>query len=143
MPIAEFPGNNSWGYNPTDMYSPESAYGGPLELQKFVDACHARKMAVYLDVVHNHWGPSELSTWQFDGYAPGAAYGGIYHYNTDGLCDTPWGKTRPNYGTTAVRNFIKDNYVSWIENFRVDGFRTDSPITWDIMTAEMKVEIDR
>jgi 1,4-alpha-glucan branching enzyme len=99
MPIMEFPGDNSWGYNPSDPYAVESAYGGSRKLQEFVDACHTRKLAVILDVVHNHWGPSDLATWQFDGYAPVAEYGGIYHYNTAGLCCTDWGAT----GRTTAR----------------------------------------
>ena len=127
MPVAEFPGNNSWGYNPADPYAVESAYGGSAEFQRFVDACHTRKMAVLLDVVHNHWGPTDLATWQFDGYAPDVNYGGIYHYNTPGLCCTPWGSSRPDYSNAEVRDYIKDSYATWLEAFHVDGFRTDSP----------------
>ena len=127
MPIMEFPGDNSWGYNPSDPYAVESAYGGSRKLQEFVDACHTRKMAVVLDVVHNHWGPSDLATWQFDGYAPVAEYGGIYHYNSAGLCCTDWGATRPNYAAAEVRDYIKDNFSAWLDQFHVDGFRTDSP----------------
>ena len=127
MPIMEFPGDNSWGYNPSDPYSVESAYGGSRKLQEFVDACHTRGLAVILDVVHNHWGPSDLVTWQFDGYTPDVNYGGIYHYNTAGLCCTDWGATRPNYAATEVRDYIKDNFSAWLDQFHVDGFRTDSP----------------
>ena len=127
MPVAEFPGNNSWGYNPSDPYAVESAYGGSAELQRFVDACHTRKMAVILDVVHNHWGPTDLATWQFDGYAPDVNYGGAYHYNTAGLCCTPWGATRPDYSNAEVRDYIKDSYSTWLDAFHIDGFRTDSP----------------
>ena len=127
MPVAEFPGNNSWGYNPADPYAVESAYGGSAEFQRFVDACHTRKMAVLLDVVHNHWGPTDLATWQFDGYAPDVNYGGVYHYNTAGLCCTPWGSSRPDYSNSEVRDYIKDSYATWLDAFHVDGFRTDSP----------------
>ena len=127
MPIAEFPGDQSWGYNPSDPYAVESAYGGPENFQAFVDACHARGIAIFLDVVHNHWGPSDLATWQFDGWAPDPSYGGIYHYNVAGKCCTPWGDSRPDYSRTEVRDYIKENYFSWVDDFHVDGFRTDSP----------------
>src|SRR5437773_2729925 len=55
MPIAEFPGDNSWGYNPSQLFAVEnSAYGGADGFKTFVRACHLRGLAVLLDVVHNH-----------------------------------------------------------------------------------------
>ena len=127
MPVMEFPGDNSWGYNLVDPYSVESAYGGPEGMQAFVDACHARGIAVYLDVVHNHWGPSDLVTWQYDKWKVTDEYGGIYHYNDPGLCCTDWGYTRPDYGRQEVRDYILDNYRAAVDVFNIDGFRTDSP----------------
>ena len=56
MPINEFPGDYSWGYNPSDMFGVESAFGGPDGFKKFVKACHSFGIAVLVDVVHNHYG---------------------------------------------------------------------------------------
>ena len=70
MPIAEFRHGSSWGYNPAQLFAVENiGYGGPDGLKTFVKACHARGLAVFLDVVHNHYGPGDLEMWNFDGYA--------------------------------------------------------------------------
>ena len=57
MPLAEFPGDVSWGYNPSHPYAVESSYGGPLALKRLVKAAHEHGIAVILDVVYNHFGP--------------------------------------------------------------------------------------
>ncbi len=61
MPVNEFAGRHSWGYNPSDLFAVESAYGGPDALKEFVKACHERRLAVRLDIVHNHYGPGDLT----------------------------------------------------------------------------------
>jgi len=124
MPINEFAGNFSWGYNPADIFSVESSYGGPDAFKRFVRACHERGIAVLVDVVHNHYGPSDLSTWRFDGWFQNNL-GGIYHYN-DNRAYTAWGNTRPDFGRTEVRQFIRDQIFMFLEEYRVDGFRWDS-----------------
>ena len=58
MPVAEFSGNRGWGYDGVDLYAPHHAYGEPDDLKRLVDACHARGLAVMLDVVYNHVGPA-------------------------------------------------------------------------------------
>jgi 1,4-alpha-glucan branching enzyme len=123
MPIAEFAGDLSWGYNPAHPFAVESAYGGPEGFLAFVDAAHERGMAVILDVVYNHFGPSDLSIWQFDGWSENGL-GGIYFYN-DWRAETPWGNSRPDYGRGEVRCFIRDNALMWFDNYRVDGLRWD------------------
>jgi 1,4-alpha-glucan branching enzyme len=126
MPINEFPGNYSWGYNPSDLFGVESSIGGPNGFKSFVKACHQFGIGVLVDVVHNHYGPTDLDLWRFDGSSSGS-YGGIYFYQQAGLCCTPWGNTRPNYSTQQVRNFIQDTFTMWLDEYRVDGFRWDSP----------------
>jgi 1,4-alpha-glucan branching enzyme len=121
MPLAEFAGNNSWGYNPADIYAVESAYGGPDGLKNFVRAAHARGIRVLLDVVHNHYGPSDLDIYSFDtGSGPS-----IYFYTASGIKDTQWGP-RPNYGAEGVRSFIIGNIRMWMDECHIDGFRWDS-----------------
>jgi 1,4-alpha-glucan branching enzyme len=131
LPTGEFPGDNSWGYNPAHIYAVESYYGGPRALKAFIDKAHLNGFAVMLDVVYNHFGPNDLSVWQFDGwfeYWHGKDMGGIYFYN-DWRAHTPWGeKNRPDYGRGEVRSFIRDNVMMWLEEFRVDGLRFDMTV---------------
>lgn len=122
MPLTEFAGDYSWGYNMGDLYAVENAgYGGPDGLKNFVKAAHQRGIRVLLDVVHNHYGPSDLDLWGFDnGTTPG-----IYLYSASGLCCTPWG-SRPNYSSEGVRSFIIDSFRLWMDEYHIDGFRWDA-----------------
>ncbi|HQZ00759.1 MAG TPA: alpha-amylase family glycosyl hydrolase [Propionicimonas sp.] len=123
MPVAEFAGDYSWGYNPAHVFAVESAYGGPDALKRLVKQAHALGLAVIQDVVYNHFGPSDLNLWQFDGWSDDEK-GGIYFYN-DWRSATPWGDTRPDYGRGEVRQFIHDNAFAWLEQFHMDGLRYD------------------
>lgn len=124
LPSDEFPGDSSWGYNPADIFAIEQLYGGPDGLRRLVDAAHSRGIAVIYDVVYNHFGPSDLDLWQFDGWSQNGQ-GGIYFYN-DWRQHTPWGDTRPNYGRGEVRQFIRDNALYWLEQLYCDGLRFDA-----------------
>jgi 1,4-alpha-glucan branching enzyme len=123
MPIAEFAGDYSWGYNPAHPYAVESAYGGPEAFKRFVAAAHEMGIAVIVDVVYNHFGPSDISLWQFDGWHENNK-GGIYFYN-DWRSATPWGDTRPDYGRGEVRKYIFDNAMMWLDDYHADGLRYD------------------
>ena len=126
MPIKEFNGELSWGYNPQHLFSVERAYGGPSAFKRLIDTAHGLGIAVILDVVYNHIGPDNLheSLWQFDEWSENGL-GGIYFYN-DWRADTgDWGETRPDYGRAEVRDFICDNVLYWLHEFRIDGLRLD------------------
>ncbi len=123
MPLAEFAGDYSWGYNPAHPFAVETAYGGPDALKRFILAAHRHGIAVIVDVVYNHFGPSDLDLWQFDGWSENDK-GGIYFYN-DWRSATPWGDTRPDYGRGEVRQYIFDNAMMWLEEFHADGLRYD------------------
>jgi maltooligosyltrehalose trehalohydrolase len=115
MPLATFPGRHGWGYDGVDLFAPLPAYGTPAELAALIDACHARGLAVLLDVVYNHLGP--------DGNYLGA-YG---PYFTDRV-KTPWGEAI-NYdgaGSDEVRRFFIDNALMWLRDYRFDGLRLDA-----------------
>lgn len=126
MPVAEFAGDFSWGYNPAHIFAVESIYGGPDGFKFFVREMHKRSFAVIQDVVYNHFGPSDLDLWQFDGWQENGM-GGIYFYN-DHRAATPWGSTRPDYGREEVRRFLHDNARMWLEEYHVDGLRYDSTL---------------
>jgi len=123
MPIAEFSGEFSWGYDPSHPFAVESIYGGPDAFKRFVKAAHEHGIAVIVDVVYNHFGPSDLDLWQFDGWSENNK-GGIYFYN-DRRSQTPWGQTRPDYGRGEVRQYIRDNALMWFEEYHADGLRWD------------------
>ena len=124
MPPFEFAGDISWGYNPAHLFAIESSYGGPDAFKRFIRDAHAHGIAVIVDVVYNHLGPSDLDLWRFDGWSEGDG-GGIYLYN-DERAMTPWGATRPDYGRGEVRTFLRDSAMTWLEEFRCDGLRFDS-----------------
>lgn len=123
MPTDEFPGDVSWGYNPSTAFAIEESYGGPGGLAALVRAAHARGIAVLIDVVYNHLGPADLDLWRFDGWHEGG--GGIYFYN-DWRARTPWGDTRPDYGRGEVRAYLHDAAMRWLEERGCDGLRWDS-----------------
>ena len=123
MPISEFSGDFSWGYNPAHLFAVESIYGGPDAFKLFVKAAHEQGIAVIVDVVYNHLGPGDLDLWQFDGWSENEK-GGIYFYN-DQCSQTPWGETRPDYGRGEVRQYLRDNALMWFEEYHVDGLRWD------------------
>ncbi len=123
MPVGEFAGDRSWGYNPAQIFSVETVYGGPSAFKQFVKRAHQEGIAVILDVVYNHLGPTDLDLWQFDGWCENNR-GGIYFYNDD-RGNTPWGETRPDYGRGEIRQYLIDNAMMWLEEYHVDGIRFD------------------
>ena len=124
MPPHEFPGETSWGYNPCHPFAVEASYGGPDGLKTLIREAHRNGIGVLLDVVYNHFGPDSLDLWKFDGWSENDL-GGIYFYN-DWRAETPWGHTRPDYGRHEVRQYLRDNALMWIEEFRADGLRMDA-----------------
>jgi maltooligosyltrehalose trehalohydrolase len=115
MPVAEFSGNWGWGYDGVDLYAPHHAYGGPEGLKRLVNACHLRGLAVLLDVVYNHLGPSGNYLNQFGPYF------------TDRYA-TPWGQA-VNFDeaySNEVRQFFIDNALMWLRDYHFDGLRLDA-----------------
>jgi maltooligosyltrehalose trehalohydrolase len=115
MPVAEFAGSRGWGYDGVDLYAPHHAYGGPQGLKRLVDACHARGLAVLLDVVYNHLGPA------------GNYLGRFGPYFTDRYA-TPWGPAVNLDGPDSheVRRFFCDNALMWLRDYHADGLRLDA-----------------
>jgi 1,4-alpha-glucan branching enzyme len=134
LPTSEFPTDISWGYNPSSIFAVEAHYGGPDALKAFVDAAHGKDIAVFLDVVYNHLSPDgAMSLWQFTRWhqkfiVNGAERdgGGVYFYNDWRAC-TPWGD-RPDYGRPEVRDYLRDNAMMWLTEYRIDGLRFDSVV---------------
>jgi maltooligosyltrehalose trehalohydrolase len=115
MPVAAFPGQHGWGYDGVHLYAVHEPYGGPEALQRFVDRCHSVGLAVCLDVVYNHLGPSGNHL---------ASFG---PYFTD-RHTTPWGPAvnLDDRGSTEVRRWICDNALRWFRSFHLDALRLDA-----------------
>jgi maltooligosyltrehalose trehalohydrolase len=115
MPLNEFPGDWGWGYDGADLFAPHNAYGGPAALNRFVDACHAAGLAVIIDVVYNHLGPTGN---YLDLFGP---------YFTDRY-STPWGRAVnfDDAGSDEVRRFFCDNAWMWLRDYHADGLRIDA-----------------
>lgn len=124
MPPIEFPGSVSWGYNPSHPFAIEKEYGGVEGFKTLVNEAHKQGIAIILDIVYNHFGPDNLDLWRFDGWSENDG-GGIYFYQ-DWKKKTPWGDSRPDYGRPEVRQYIRDNALMWLDEYRVDGLRTDA-----------------
>jgi maltooligosyltrehalose trehalohydrolase len=113
MPIAAFAGSRGWGYDGVALYAPFAPYGEPDDLRAFVSACHARGLAVVLDVVYNHFGPAGN---YLGAYAP--EYFTAEH-------QTPWGNA-PDFTEPHLRRLVLDNARYWLEEFDFDGLRLDA-----------------
>ncbi len=124
MPIQEFDGNNSWGYNTNLYFAPDKAYGSRKMYKKFIDECHKRGMAVILDVVFNHANglhPFALLYWDDSKNKPAA--------------DNPWmNVTAPHqhsvlndfdHSFSKTRDYFKRVLKYWLEEYKVDGYRMD------------------
>ncbi|MBT9332891.1 malto-oligosyltrehalose trehalohydrolase [Paracidobacterium acidisoli] len=115
MPVASFPGKHGWGYDGVDLFAPHEPYGGPEALKRLVDACHAQGLAVVLDVVYNHLGPSGNYLGKFGPYFTSAHH-------------TPWGDAvnLEDRGSHEVRRFFCDNARMWLGEYHFDGLRLDA-----------------
>jgi maltooligosyltrehalose trehalohydrolase len=115
MPVGQFPGGRNWGYDGVLAYAAQDTYGGPHALQRLVNACHAAGLAIFLDVVYNHFGPEGNYLAEFGGY-----YSDRYK--------TPWGLAVNYDGADcgAVREYVLDNVRMWLEEFHFDGLRLDA-----------------
>ena len=114
MPVAAFPGRQGWGYVGIGVWAVHEPYGGPDALKRFVDACHRRGLAVFLDVVYNHVGPGNRL----------AAFGPYF----TSAYQTPWGPAvnLDQPGSDEVRSFVLDNALMWLRDYHVDGLRLDA-----------------
>jgi maltooligosyltrehalose trehalohydrolase len=115
MPVAAFGGQHGWGYDGVALWAVHEPYGGPAALQRFVDAAHARGLAVCLDVVDNHLGPSGNYLAEFGPY-----FTDRHH--------TPWGAAvnLDGDGSAEVRAFVIDKALRWFRDFHVDALRLDA-----------------
>ncbi|MBQ2189746.1 MAG: hypothetical protein II452_02630 [Paludibacteraceae bacterium] len=122
MPVTEFEGNQSWGYNPTLYFAVDKTYGKPEKLKQLVDECHKRGIAVILDMVFNHTkGPNPMAK--------------LYPYGAD-LQYNPWFSTNPpegdngygeewNHDFAPAHEMFMRAFQYWLTEYKIDGYRLD------------------
>ncbi len=115
MPVKQFSGERGWGYDGVDLFAPHCSYGVPDDLKRLVNACHAKGLAILLDVVYNHFGPEGNYLARFGPYFTAA-------YNT------PWGAAvnLDHRDSREVRRLFIDNAVHWLRDYHFDGLRLDA-----------------
>ncbi len=113
MPLAAYSGRRGWGYDGVLPYAVHNAYGTPADLAAFVAAAHRLGLMVFLDVVYNHFGP--------DGNYLGAY---AKRFFRDDIA-TPWGPAI-DFREPAVRRFVIENALYWLETYGIDGLRLDA-----------------
>ncbi|HET9000710.1 MAG TPA: malto-oligosyltrehalose trehalohydrolase [bacterium] len=116
MPVAEFPGRWNWGYDGAALFAPSRAYGSPDDLRSLIDEAHRLELAVFLDVVYNHFGPD------------GAYAVALSPYFFSKSHTTPWGPGINLDGemADAVRGFFIENALYWLTEYHFDGLRLDA-----------------
>ncbi len=125
MPVNEFEGNSSWGYNPSFYFAPDKYYGPKNELKKLIDECHQRGIAVVIDMVLNHsYGQSPFVQMYMDNWTitPENPW-----YNTESNFRNPnlqWGYDF-NHNTEATQELVDSVNSFWINEYKIDGFRFD------------------
>ncbi len=124
MPVQEFDGNNSWGYNPNHFFAPDKAFGNAETYKRFIDECHKRGIAVILDVVFNH------ATGQF----PYAKMWWNASSNQTAANNPYFNVTAPhpysvfhdfNHEYQPTRDYFKRVLQYWINEYKIDGYRLD------------------
>ncbi|QQV02622.1 MULTISPECIES: alpha-amylase family glycosyl hydrolase [Chryseobacterium] len=128
MPIMEFEGNLSWGYNTSFHYALDKAYGTPEKFKEFVDLCHQNGIAVILDIAFNHaTGRSPLvRLWNID--PDGDGFGDV-------AANNPYFNQVPkhsynvfndfNHSSNATKYYVERTIQHWISEYKIDGFRWD------------------
>ena len=125
MPVNEFEGNSSWGYNPAFYFAPDKYYGPKNELKKLIDECHKRGIAVVIDMVLNHsYGQSPFVQ--------------MYMNNWTVTADNPWYNVKSNFQNPdaqwgydfnheshATQELVDSVSSFWMNEYKVDGFRFD------------------
>ncbi len=115
LPVAQFPGGRNWGYDGVHLFAAQNSYGGPDGLRRLINAAHDLGLAVFLDVVLNHFGPEGNYVAEFGPY-----YSNRY--------TTPWGPAFnfDDRDCDPVRQFALESIWHWIADFRLDGLRLDA-----------------
>jgi len=124
MPIMEFEGNLSWGYNPNYYFAPDKYYGPASELKRLIDTCHSQGIAIVLDIVLNHaFGTSPLAMLYWDGTNNRPATNNLW-FNPIPKHDYNVGNDF-NHESPYTKQYVRRILTHWLQNYKIDGFRFD------------------
>jgi hypothetical protein len=125
MPVNEFEGNESWGYNPSFYFAVDKYYGPANDLKVFIDSCHGRGIAVIMDMVLNHsYGQSPLVQLYFD-ESSGKVTAENPWYNVDSPNPVFYWGYDFDHQSPETQSFVDSVNHYWLSEFHVDGFRFD------------------
>ena len=128
MPVMEFEGNESWGYNTSFHMALDKFYGTPEKFKQLVDVCHQNGIAVILDIAFNHaFGRNPMvRMWMNDsdgdGWGPPSSENP--YFNTVAKHSYSVGEDF-NHASTFTRDYVKQTIKHWITEYKIDGFRWD------------------
>ncbi|RCH55057.1 alpha-amylase [Mucilaginibacter hurinus] len=124
MPVSEFEGNESWGYNNSFFFAPDKYYGTKNDLKAFIDACHQRGIAVIMDIVLNHaFGSSPMARMYWDNSANKPSSTNPW-FNVDAKHPANVGSDF-NHESAATKYFAKNVMTHWLKEYKIDGYRFD------------------
>ncbi len=129
MPISEFPGDSSWGYNPVFYMAPKWIYGRPNALKALIDAAHQRGIAVILDLVFNHaWGDQPYYLMYPPLFGPKGEElqdrNPFFHHHNNGHANG-WGGLDWDHSSPYTLAYMQDTVRFWLDEYHMDGFRFD------------------
>ena len=137
LPITEFPGTHSWGYDPQLMSAVEGNYGTPEEFMRLVDEAHSRGIAVIIDLVWNHI-KSTSPIWEIQPDYDLNPYIKLHTDLNPNEAEGSWGMLDWDHFNTNTIDYINRVNKIWVDEYRVDGFRFDAMymIGWDMQQQE-------
>ena len=137
LPITEFPGTHSWGYDPQLMSAVEENYGTPEEFMRLVDEAHLRGIAVIIDLVWNHI-KSTSPIWEIQPDYDLNPYIKLHTDLNPNEAEGSWGMLDWDHFNTSTIDYINRVNKIWVDEYRVDGFRFDAMymIGWDMQQQE-------
>ncbi len=128
MPVSEFEGNSSWGYNPNFYYAPDKAYGTKDDLKKFIDECHKREIQVFNDLVLNHsFYSNVMARMYWDEARNRPAEDSPFLNPRHKMVSNPggWWGADWNHESEHVQNMVDRALNFWLQEYNFDGFRFD------------------
>ena len=133
LPVTDFPGTHSWGYDPNLISAVESNYGTPEDFKMLVDQAHLRGIAVIMDIVWNHI-RSSSPVWQIQPNYDLNPYIKLYNELNPNETEGSWGMLDWDHFNAHTVQYINQVNKIWLEEYKVDGFRYDATrmIGWNL-----------
>ena len=140
LPVTDFPGTHSWGYDPNLISAVESNYGTPEDFKLLVDQAHLRGIAVIMDIVWNHI-RSSSPIWQIQPNYNLNPYIKLHNELNPNETEGSWGMLDWDHFNTHTVEYINQVNNIWLHEYRIDGFRYDATrmIGWNLSQPEYAI----